>query len=80
MTIIWYSTDEDAGHWQDFVEFTDSDGEYEASEEEVDEAIAKVMRDLQTDHLHYSVSHGGKSYFASVSICRANGDPDTLDG
>tara|TARA_R100001079_G_scaffold48155_1_gene24439 strand:- start:1382 stop:1624 length:243 start_codon:yes stop_codon:yes gene_type:complete len=80
MTIIWYSTDEDAGHWQDFVEFTDSEGEYEASEEEVDEAIAKVMRDLQTDHLHYSVTHGGKSYFASVSICRPIVEPDTPEG
>ena len=80
MTIIWYTTDEDSSRYQDFIDFTDSDGDYEASEEEIDEAIAKVMRDLQTDHLHYAVVQGGKTTHASVSICRPVVEPDTPEG
>ena len=75
MTTLWYTTDEDADQFRDYVTL-----DRNATENDIDDAISRVMRKLDTDHLHYAVVQGGKTYHASVSICRPVVEPDTPEG
>ena len=75
MTTVWFTTEDNADQFGDHVTL-----DRNATEEDIDTAIARVMRDLQTDHLHYAVVQGGKTYHASVSICRPVVEPDTPEG
>lgn len=75
MTTIWYTTEEDADQFRDYVLLN-----RDATENDIDAAISRVMRKLDTDHLHYAVVQGDKTYHASVSICRPVIEPDTPEG
>lgn len=65
MTTLWYSTAEDPEEYTDHVTLKGT-----ATEEKIDNAVSRIMRENETDHLHYAVQVEGKWQFASVSICR----------
>lgn len=65
MTTLWYSTEENANEYHDHVTLAPN-----ASADDIDDAITRVMRKLETDDLWYAVVRGGKTSYGCVSICR----------
>ncbi len=64
-TTLWYTIEEDADEFRDYVSLS-----LNASEKDVDRAITRVMKKLETDHLNYAVVRGDKTSYGCVSICR----------
>ncbi len=66
MTTLWYSTEEDPEEYTDHVTLKDT-----VTDDEIDDVIYRIMRDVETDHIHYVIQkEGSKNRYVSVSICR----------
>jgi len=66
MTTLWYSTAEDPEEYTDHVALKDT-----VTDDDIDDLIYRIMRDVETDHIHYVIQkEGSKNRYVSVSICR----------
>jgi len=66
MTTLWYSTEEEPEEYTDHVTLKDT-----VTDDEIDDVIYRIMRDVETDHIHYVIQReGSENRYVSVSICR----------
>jgi transcription antitermination factor NusA-like protein len=66
MTTLWYSTAEHPEEYTDHVTLEDT-----VTDDDIDDVIYRIMRDVKTDHIHYVIQkEGSENRYVSVSICR----------
>lgn len=66
MTTLWYSTAEHPEEYTDQVTLEDT-----VTDDDIDDVIYRIMRDVKTDHIHYVIQkEGSENRYVSVSICR----------